>query len=321
MKNRRRSAEWPRPREAGEVRWGSRHVEELRPILARFESLAHEEWAVLGTLVHARGSTYRRPGARMLVLADDTMVGLVGGGCLEGDLLERAREVRETGRAQLAVYDATREDDLVWGMGLGCAGGSRVLLERVSPAQPGVLRWLAQWRERREAGVLATALAPDHLGEHVALHADGRVDATSPEGPDAPGLLQAMRAVREPGATAALEDFALERFAPPPRLVVFGAGPDAAPVVRQAQALGWDVAVSDPRAGLRTARTLPGSRGGHCHDVVGCVARLQVDATTYALVMNHHYLRDRAVLAGSARHRRAPTSDCSGLASAPRTSS
>jgi xanthine dehydrogenase accessory factor len=106
-------------------------MRELRDISSAFAALRQiRGLAVLASVVHVEGSTYRRPGARALVLSDDRVVGLVSGGCLEGDLVARARAVRETGEALRLRYDSRGDDDLVFGLGLGCRGVVDVLLER-----------------------------------------------------------------------------------------------------------------------------------------------------------------------------------------------
>src|SRR4051812_19620457 len=91
--------------------------------------------SVLATLVQVEGSSYRRPGARLLVTDDGRRVGSISGGCLEEDVITRARRVAASGEAEAVVYDTTSENDLVWGVGLGCHGVVRVLIERV-PAKP-----------------------------------------------------------------------------------------------------------------------------------------------------------------------------------------
>src|SRR6185295_19503060 len=88
----------------------------------------------LATIVATSGSTYRKPGARMLIDADGTACGLLSGGCLATDLLERSRAVIETGRAQLVDYDLRTSDDLIWGLGLGCEGAMSILLQRLTAA-------------------------------------------------------------------------------------------------------------------------------------------------------------------------------------------
>src|SRR5882724_11085040 len=89
---------------------------------------------VLATVVATAGSTYRKPGARMLLMADGSYIGLLSGGCLESDLQIHAREVLESGVARAAEYDTRGPDDILFGVGAGCEGTMRVLLE---PAGPG----------------------------------------------------------------------------------------------------------------------------------------------------------------------------------------
>lgn len=87
--------------------------------------------AALATVVEVKGSAYRRPGARMLLCADGRSAGVINGGCLDGDLRARAQMVMESGVPQLACYDTTSPQDIVFGLGLGCRGVVRILIEPV----------------------------------------------------------------------------------------------------------------------------------------------------------------------------------------------
>ena len=100
---------------------------ELPEILREFTARP-QPGRVLATLVTVAGSSYRRPGARLLLSADGTRIGSISGGCLEEDVLARARHVAATGVADLVTYDTTSENDLVWGVGLGCHGVVRVFI-------------------------------------------------------------------------------------------------------------------------------------------------------------------------------------------------
>ena len=266
-------------------------MHDLRAILAAFDALGTGEVAVLGSVVRAEGSTYRRPGARMLVRPDDSIVGLVGGGCLEGDLLTHAREVRATQERRLVRYDANREDDIVWGLGLGCAGVVEVLLEPLSAERPGPLAWLRAWADARATGVLATALDDARLGERWALHPDGRIEGADP--PEV--LVGALRDARGRRLATRIGDVAVEVARPPLQLAVFGAGPDAVPVVRMATELGWTVEVADVRPAYALPERFPGARVHHL-PATSAVAGVGIEADTHALVMTHHYLHDRAIL-------------------------
>ena len=85
----------------------------------------------LATIAHTIGSTYRKAGAQMLIGADGSAAGLLSGGCLEADLVERARHVIATGEAAIVEYDTRSSDDILWGIGLGCEGAMRILLTRL----------------------------------------------------------------------------------------------------------------------------------------------------------------------------------------------
>ncbi|MBW2392625.1 MAG: XdhC family protein [Deltaproteobacteria bacterium] len=271
-------------------------VRELRDILDAFGALRGDQTAILASVVHTAGSTYRRPGARLLVLPGDEMIGLIGGGCLEGDLLEHALRVRASDEPTLVHYDATAEDDLVWGLGLGCAGVVDVLLEPVSPAQPGPLTALTAWRATRETGALATGLEDPWLGRHWALHPDGRVDG-APDDDLRAALAECLESGRGRQLPAAGGRVSIEIARPPLRLVIFGAGPDAMPVARLALELGWEVELSDPRPAYAQPERFPGARVV-CVPSGEAVAQMAVRDDTYTIVMTHHYLHDRALLAG-----------------------
>lgn len=87
---------------------------------------------MLATVYETRGSTYSKAGEHMLVGADGVFRGMLSGGCLEGDLAARARAVIESGRSQTVTYDLAQDDEL-WGMGVGCDGLIRVLLQALTP--------------------------------------------------------------------------------------------------------------------------------------------------------------------------------------------
>ncbi len=272
----------------------------MREIQPAFRALAARgETGVLASLVHAAGSTYRRPGARMLIRPDGSTLGLLSGGCLEGDLVEHAARVRAQDRPALVHYDATGEDDVIWGLGLGCAGLVDILLEPVDAARPGPLPWLEAWHADRTVGAIATDLRPERLGARVSFDTETGTRAAAGAESD-PELERWLREAVAPGRgrriTQDSRDVAIEVVVPPLRLVVFGAGPDAEPVVRLAGELGFETHVVDGRPAYAREESFPGARV-LCVPAEEAVAAVSVDADTYALVMTHHYLHDRALLA------------------------
>src|SRR5580692_6758150 len=106
---------------------------------------------VLATVVATAGSTYRKPGARMLIMADGSYLGLLSGGCLESDLQLHAREVMQSGLPRAVEYDMRGPDDTLFGIGAGCEGAMRVLLEPAGPRSPAAAALEAAGRTTRTA--------------------------------------------------------------------------------------------------------------------------------------------------------------------------
>src|SRR3982750_2869532 len=91
----------------------------------------------LATVVKVEGSSYRRPGARMLITEDGELTGAISGGCLEGDALRKAQHAMTQQKSMLVTYDTTDEDDATLGIGLGCNGIIQVLIEPILAKDPG----------------------------------------------------------------------------------------------------------------------------------------------------------------------------------------
>ena len=106
-------------------------------------------FAALATVVSVEGSSYRRPGARMLITENEETTGVLSGGCLERDVCERAQKVMRTGAPVVVRYDTTNKDDVVWGLGLGCNGIIDILIEPAGTERVvGVMQLLAECAER-----------------------------------------------------------------------------------------------------------------------------------------------------------------------------
>src|SRR5687768_18594001 len=107
-------------------------MKEIRDIIAAFD-VAQKlgKQTALATVVSVEGSSYRRPGARMLITEDGELTGAISGGCLEGDALRKALYVMSEQRAMVVTYDTSDEDDAKIGVGLGCNGIVRILIEPV----------------------------------------------------------------------------------------------------------------------------------------------------------------------------------------------
>lgn len=281
-------------------------MSEITQVLAAIESLsAKGERIALATIVAVRGSTYRRPGARLLVPEDGAPIGNLSGGCLEGDVADMAKLVMDEGRARLAGWDLTADDDAVWGLGLGCNGAIEVFIEPADRAAgvAGALR-MALERERpiSVVTVLESGSAGVEPGARIVVEPDGEAKGTLGEPlvddaaiEAAQEMLAAERSeVRTlPGEVRAF----VEVLEPPLRLLVCGAGHDAIPLVRAAAGIGWSPVVVDDRPAFLTRDRYPEAAGFvevERPEDAGKVT--QADARTFVVVMTHNFLRDKEYL-------------------------
>ncbi len=133
-------------------------MKEISSILNAYKSLDPATTrAALATVVRVEGSSYRRTGARMLIMDNGNWVGGISGGCLEGDALKRARLAIAAARPTLVTYDTTEDDAYQIGVGLGCNGIIDVLIAPVNPDIPGPLDILDRCaRATRQTHVLLT---------------------------------------------------------------------------------------------------------------------------------------------------------------------
>ena len=272
----------------------------LAPLVRDFRELKSRGAPfVLATILATEGSTYRKAGTQMLVTGSLEPRGLLSGGCLEVDLVEHAREVLTSGIPRVAAYDMRGEDDRVFGIGSGCEGSMRVLLQRVGVSEA--------WQPLEALAAQVDARANDGIALVVDGAAAGRGwwsgggDAPWPE-PDR------VRQARAAGAAPQLFECAFGGLTTgvlviplpaPPLLVLCGAGIDARPLARHAIALGFAVAVCDYRPALLDRSLFPYC-ALHCQPAEE-FARLPLLASCdAAIVMSHHLAADLAYLAALA---------------------
>jgi xanthine/CO dehydrogenase XdhC/CoxF family maturation factor len=254
----------------------------------------------------------------MLITETGHTVGAISGGCLERDVVERTIKVMESGGARLIEYDTRGREDIVWGLGLGCNGVVRVLLESLHEGSAGAraLQFIAECLQSRSRGVCATVLArvADKQSEkECALEVGERLLLDEQLNVCGPSLFSEGLAARISEAT--LEILAGKRAAVrsfetgegqteiffdvvnlPRPLLIFGAEHDAVPLLRQARTLGWHVTVVDTR-GRRATR----ERFKEADEVVLCRAdevgaQVSLTENTAAVVMTHNYLDDVELL-------------------------
>lgn len=182
-------------------------MKEIYDILRAFEKRRGQSFA-LATLVRAEGSSYRRPGARMLVCEDGYTVGSLSGGCVEEEVSLRALDVVRSGAPAAMNFDMRRR--------FGCHGKIEIFIERVSE---NFLVDLAQNLAARRNCVAATIFEGKVVGSRVVGFDYGHQPSQS--------------------CGLASEHELMQVIHPAIRLLVFGKGPDSEPLRQLCELLGW----------------------------------------------------------------------------------
>lgn len=278
-------------------------MKELLEILDRRAAQPGVPYA-LATVVKVEGSSYRKPGARMLIGALGRLAGSVSGGCLERDVISRGLAVLLSGESQVAVYDTTDQDDLAFGTSLGCEGRIEILIEPVPPDCPWPLAEMAvAILDSRRPVAVATVYrgeGKNWIGRTAILFADDKWRARG---------LDEIAALKEDLATVVATrkpltrsysvahgrvDVLLERIAPPLPLILLGGGHDVPPLVRLAKEMGHHVTVADRRSDFADARRFPGADRVLHAKPPEMLAHITPE--TAVVVMNHHYETDAEYL-------------------------
>lgn len=287
-------------------------MKEIEDIIVAYKrAAAAGKRAALATVVHVEGSSYRRPGARMLVTEDGELTGAISGGCLEGDALRKALLAISQQKNKLVTYDTTDEDDLQFGVQLGCNGIVHILFEPIDPAAAHhPIELLEKASLSGQAAVIATLFSLEVY--------DGLQPGTSVA--QASGLLNsritepALMAALLPDVQAALDNHSsylhqytfdhqvisalVEWLAPPVSLVIVGAGNDVFPLVQMAQVLGWHITVADGRPSHANRQRFPAVKQVITAKPEGVLEQLTWGLQTAVVLMTHNYNYDKALLQG-----------------------
>ena len=274
-------------------------MKEIRTIVSAWQTIDFQlTRAALATVVRVEGSSYRRAGARMLVLDNGTYLGGISGGCLEGDALRRAQKGIALRRPSVITYDTTQDDDYQIGVGLGCQGIVEVLFTPLEPDDPACpLRILAGLTHVRQPAVVVTVTAApdaDLLGQTWRFIDDiSFPEALGPVMPRVLADIHQAQAERQ-SLSVVYGDIRLfiEIVLPALHVVAFGGSYDMRTLLNQVRELGWDSTVV-----LNTARidkTLVAA-ATTVLDSSGPAVPL-LDEYSAVLLMSHDYRTDMANL-------------------------
>ena len=283
----------------------------LQEIIAAYEkAIKAGQKTAIATVVQLNGSSYRRPGARMLVNDIGEMTGAISGGCLEGDALRKALLAIGQQQSKLVVYDTSDEDDVALGVQLGCAGIIHVLFEPIHPENEySTIQLFKKVVDKRNPSVLVTLFLPENkradqpgtclLLEHSEI-VSGIVpykildDTIIADAKDA--LIKKQSAFKQYSTENQSVTAFIEYLEPPVHLVVIGAGNDAIPMVKIAECLGWKVSVVDGR----NTHATPDRFTVSCQILVSkpekVLDQITIDDQTAFVMMTHNYNYDLAML-------------------------
>jgi xanthine dehydrogenase accessory factor len=292
-------------------------MKEIREIVQSF-ALANgqNKRTALVSVVHLDGSSYRRPGARMLINDEGQLTGAISGGCLEGDALRKAMLVIAQQNSKLVTYDTSDEEDASIGVQLGCAGIIQVLFEPINAkVEYNQIMLLEKAISKRQPSVLVTLFSMEEknktqIGTCLLMEEDKSITGDIPVVGLKEAVLKDVYLVMQ-SKTSSFINYIFEGIAhtafieflqPAINLVVVGAGNDAIPMVNIADSIGWEARVVDGR----NTHAKPERFVGACQVLVSkpekVLEQIPIDDQTVFVLMTHNYNYDLAMLKALLAH-------------------
>lgn len=286
-------------------------MKEIREIIKAYDQAVHAgRKAALAAVVHLEGSSYRRPGARMIVNDEGELTGAISGGCLEGDALRKALLVLSKQQSKLVTYDTSDEEDMTIGIQLGCAGVIQVLFEPIDPNKhDNPIHLLRKAVAVRQHAVLVTMFSLDRKhdaqpGTCLLMESNGNISGSIPYPEIESAVMEDVHEAMQKKQSSfrqyidrnvTITAF-IEFLQPPVSLVIVGAGNDAIPMMQMGDILGWDVRVVDGR----NTHARPERFVSACQVLVSkpetVLEQIPLDDRTVFVMMTHNYNYDMAML-------------------------
>lgn len=286
-------------------------MKEIREIIKSYEACKNEgKKCALATVVHVEGSAYRRPGARMLITENGKLTGAISGGCLEGDALKKALLVINSSLPSLVTYDTMDEDDATIGVGLGCNGIIKVLIEPLNFDNLfNPIEMFKQINSERKEKVLVSIFCPSNvrssyvgtkmlIGDQGSIM--GEIDDIEYTNEALKRKEEILRDRKSLWLNMTFESVEYQIFyeyiEPTILLNIVGAGNDVKPLVEMAKIIGWDCNIIDGRHNYATYERFPEA----CNIVVNkpdlVLDQITIDHRTVFVLMTHNYNYDKAML-------------------------
>ncbi|MCX7640896.1 MAG: XdhC family protein [Pyrinomonadaceae bacterium] len=275
-------------------------MKELREIIKKIESSPSEEKLLLATVVEVVGSSYRLPGAKMLIDANDNTFGMISGGCLEADILERSKELREKGKPILFLYDTTKDDDSIFSLNMGCKGVIRIFLEPINKNSTlfNTLKNLIKQRKKVSTATVVSSTNEALVGKRLFYDGDSFFGDLASE--ELKKELIDLFLRNQKSELKRLEqlqsEIFFEKILPPLKLVIFGAGYDAIPLAEIAHSIGWSVSIVDHRPAFANKERFPFADEIFVSRAETFSDDILRGENIACVIMTHNYEQDRVIL-------------------------
>ncbi|HEY8936368.1 MAG TPA: XdhC/CoxI family protein [Cyclobacteriaceae bacterium] len=282
-------------------------MKEFKAIISEYNKIDFSKRkAALATVVKVQGSSYRSPGARMLITDDGKWVGSISGGCLEGDALRKARQVMTDKKPITITYDTREESNQNLGIGLGCNGIIHVLIEPLDNTDNGnTISLFESFASTKEPLALATIFnATTGIAEKLLITSNNEMSIgfTDNRLEDAvrKDLLELFQSKKSEARKYKHDENEVEVFIeliqPSISVILFGGGFDARPVSELAKNLGWNVVVTDECVAHIAPLFFPhADKLSLCHREF-IDREFEITPYTACVLMSHNYEYDRDVL-------------------------
>jgi len=261
-------------------------------------ALNDDQPTVLAQVVQVQGSAYRKEGTSMLISRDGSKMGMISGGCLESDVMIRAEELFQTGKAEIYEYDLSSEDDLGWGAGAGCNGVISVFVRDIDSRFREQLASInAILRQKRPVLFFQSLDCHDHYG-YVAEMQPADFSGT-------PEFTEIYRDLLNNGlpftAMSKIYHFKEERLFiqiiwPKQELYLAGAGEDSRFLASLANQLGFSVHILDWRSAFCSRDFFPFAKSLQIGEIDQIIRQLHLDIFDSLIIMTHDFQRDRKIL-------------------------
>ena len=281
-------------------------MKEISEILkAHSQAKATGKKTALATVVKVEGSSYRQPGARMLVTEDGLLTGAISGGCLEGDALRKALLSIHQQQNKLITYNTSNEDDSEVGLQLGCNGIVYILFEYIDDAvENNPIQLLQQLEFERKDAVVATVFSLKRQAAQQGTLLFYRENETPIYANNtALNILEDVKQALNIKATVVRQlhdeqenEVLADYINPPVSLVIVGAGNDVQPLVKMTSLLGWEITIGEGRATHATKKRFPEAKNVFVVKPEQLLENISIDAQTYFVLITHNYKYDLAVL-------------------------